>query len=501
MGPLASVLLGLALAHAVLYSIRHRLRPSRQQVNADPLLQDLGLDVRPLQLRWRTTFFNRTFVRLARCWPRLITLWFALGAVLASFAVMPAMLLLARTLIKALSFSTSVGQVESAPTVISAGEPAGDPEDAILLQPVLPGVNLPLSELGYYFAALLACSAIHEAGHAVAAVAEDVRVLSSGCLLLFILPAAFVDLPTDQLRSLRPWNQLKIFAAGVWHNAVLALACVALALALPTLMSPLYATGLGAHVYAVAEGTAVSGPSGLAEGDNVVDVNGCAVKDTGSWRQCLLQVLRDEPLRICVQKSMLDQHGTAKGENECCDSGSSQTSLCFVQVTSNETQKSHACLPVRSALQGSGGHFCGGLSSCPDATQCYQPLLSGRTRLLRVRRNQTEDDFLFVGDPAEVHHAAHVSDFAPIYSFSPPAWLPKSFILFCHYVASFSAALAVLNTVPCFALDGQHVTSALVDLLLAGHDRTFRAYVSFTFTVAGTALLAANLCVGLAKLT
>ena len=39
-------------------------------------------------------------------------------------------------------------------------------------QVMLPGVTLPISEIGYYVMALLLCSVIHEAGHAVAALQE-----------------------------------------------------------------------------------------------------------------------------------------------------------------------------------------------------------------------------------------------------------------------------------------------------------------------------------------
>ena len=39
-------------------------------------------------------------------------------------------------------------------------------------QVMLPGVTLPISEFGYYVMALLLCSVIHEAGHAIAALQE-----------------------------------------------------------------------------------------------------------------------------------------------------------------------------------------------------------------------------------------------------------------------------------------------------------------------------------------
>ena len=59
-----------------------------------------------------------------------------------------------------------------------------------------------------YFS-LLVCSVYHEIGHAVSAVSENVRVLGFGVFILFILPAAYVDLPTDQLRTKTSLQRLR----------------------------------------------------------------------------------------------------------------------------------------------------------------------------------------------------------------------------------------------------------------------------------------------------
>lgn len=37
----------------------------------------------------------------------------------------------------------------------------------------VPGVNLPISDIGYYVATLVICSVVHELGHAIAAVRYD----------------------------------------------------------------------------------------------------------------------------------------------------------------------------------------------------------------------------------------------------------------------------------------------------------------------------------------
>ena len=46
----------------------------------------------------------------------------------------------------------------------------------LLLQPVLPGLNLPASQVVHYLTSLTLASVYHEAGHAVAAYNCDIKV-------------------------------------------------------------------------------------------------------------------------------------------------------------------------------------------------------------------------------------------------------------------------------------------------------------------------------------
>ena len=50
--------------------------------------------------------------------------------------------------------------------------------DKLSFQVVLPGVTLPMSDIGYYIMALLFCSVVHEAGHAIAAIQEGIIGIS-----------------------------------------------------------------------------------------------------------------------------------------------------------------------------------------------------------------------------------------------------------------------------------------------------------------------------------
>ncbi len=115
------------------------------------------------------------------------------------------------------------------------------------------------------------------------------------------------------------------------------------------------------------------------------------------------------------------------------------------------------------------------------------------------RTNGGKLDFLFVGNPVEVYQGVDVTDYVPR-SPSAPVRLPGMVELLSHYVASFSGALAVLNVVPCFMLDGQHMTRVLVDICCSCYDDGVRSVVTLTFTIVGTVLLVLNILAGVCQL-
>ena len=54
----------------------------------------------------------------------------------------------------------------------------------LVLQPVVPGLNLPASQLLHYTASLGLASVLHEAGHALAAHTAHIRTLGAGLLIM-----------------------------------------------------------------------------------------------------------------------------------------------------------------------------------------------------------------------------------------------------------------------------------------------------------------------------
>lgn len=176
----------------------------------------------------------------------------------------------------------------SLPPVLTRGALSSPPAAAgpgRLLTPVVPGKNLPWGDVGFLAFATAVSVAVHEAGHAIAAASEGVRTVKVAAFLVAILPGAFVALDAEGLDALPPSRSLRIFAAGVWHNAVLCVLCWGFGAALPLLLFPLYSTGAQIVVTAVPATSPLH--RHLAAGDVIAAVNDAPVRNARDWLHAL----------------------------------------------------------------------------------------------------------------------------------------------------------------------------------------------------------------------
>ncbi|KAM4533817.1 membrane-bound transcription factor site-2 protease isoform 1-T1 [Odontesthes bonariensis] len=480
------------------------------RINYESWLASRGLMLSPFHLRWQTTMFNWLFAHCARINPRALYLWFNSGLVFGIAAMFGSVVLLIKTLQQTYAQMTTDN-----PRI--GGQQA--------LQVVVPGVNLPTGQLAYFFIALLLSGVIHELGHAVAALREQVRVNGFGIFVFVVYPGAFVDLFTTHLNLISPTQQLRIFCAGVWHNFVLCVSALAFLFLLPILLFPMYFTGAGALVNEVVQGSAADGPRGLSVGDIVTALEDCPVRGVEDWTSCLSHLSNTPQTGYCVPAASLQPswaHGRAfkrlDGTMDCC-SNNSLTDLCFSynkphgrksrdrEVTRTQrlfvTAHRYACMPVRKMVTGTPVcHSDGDCAAHSHATSvCVTPSLENQTRFIRVT-HPPNTHMLFVGYPPHLQYAVSLTNFIPRFGFLHLD-LPVFLETFCKYVVSLSGALAVVNSVPCFALDGQWMLNALLEatLVTVVTDRQKRELIGFFLLLAGSALLAANVALGLWMVT
>ena len=137
----------------------------------DAFLKRTGISLQFLRLRWHTTAFNRCVLRwgsAGNCYRSFMGKYFTLG-VLVTLSLIPVGLILL--------FITIFGGGSGESRTHVGG---GGTSSSVKVEILLPGLNLPLEEIGYYVATLLCSTVLHELGHALAAVLEDVPVTGFG---------------------------------------------------------------------------------------------------------------------------------------------------------------------------------------------------------------------------------------------------------------------------------------------------------------------------------
>jgi len=330
----------------------------------------------------------------------------------------------------------------------------------------------------------------------------------------------------------RPWQRLKVYCAGVWHNVVIVVAAVVYLYHSRILLSPLYSTGGGAVVSGVLPDSVISGKRGLQIGDVVIKVAQCPVKTADDWSRCLLnQAIHPDPTGYCVpvgyilqhhhqssayrlEKQALEIYNNNNNNNnnsqaideevsfsrECCHSNHTAKDLCFSYRTKDTLDNpKHACLPARSVSERPtcrvNADCLGGRRVKTDLVKsvCAFPAVENRTRLIRISRPPSSV-ILFLGNPLELRFSARVIDFRKRFRFLPVN-APAVFELCCKYLASLSGALALLNVVPCYALDGQHILAAVIDICMPASyfSRSTKGRVNRVILFVGSSLLFVNI--------
>ncbi|KAI9025250.1 hypothetical protein CLU79DRAFT_744718 [Phycomyces nitens] len=357
-------------------------------------------------------------------------------------------------------------------------------DDQVFL-PMIPGVTLPMSHLGYYLFALLFCGLIHEAGHAIASYSEKVPIQSAGVFVYYLYPGAFVNVPDQPLQLLTPFRQLKIVCAGVWHNAIL------------YLLTLLFLSGGLKACLLVCGWKTLEGSGGVS----VVDVRSLSPLATHLSTSSVIYRLDDYPLENNIidwnDFLLFDQgrHRPTQGfciekytDNlglECCEinddtpfgKSANETLSCFQDFRSAldfKKPEDLVCLPALDILASRDRKRCTTDDECE--TKCitpYMPSTGGQIVRIYARMpswvngpaEELDKVFLFEGELVDIWESVKVGILQPRF-WILPASLPHILELLLRYVSSFTLALALLNILPAFRLDGEFALGQILVLLL-----------------------------------
>lgn len=246
---------------------------------------------------YRSSFGLKTMNRLAGKFPRTLSVLGSIGVVVGFLG----MLLICVELV-----------LNTANMVLKPGVAPG-------IQPVLPveAKGVFFVPFLYWIISIFLLALVHEFAHGVMSRVHKVRVKSSGfaflCVLLPVIPAAFVEPDERVLKRKSFWKQWSVFAAGPVSNFLFALLIVGVI----ALFSPALAAAFdtaGVEVAALSENSPAAGL--LEEGDIIVGVNGASVASVKNLTDALSATIPGEMAEVETTKGTVSVALAANPKNE-----------------------------------------------------------------------------------------------------------------------------------------------------------------------------------------
>ncbi|KAI8875335.1 peptidase M50 [Backusella circina FSU 941] len=381
-----------------------------------------------------------------------------------------------------------------------------DEQNDQVFLPMIPGVTLPMSHIGYYLLALAICGSFHEAGHAIASFSEGVPIQSAGMFILYLYPGAFVNIPDQLLQNLEPLRQLRIMCAGVWHNLILYLfSYISLSGGLKLLLllmgwQSLEGDHRGVSVVHVRESSPLA--MHLPASSIIYQLDDFALNNNIiDWNSYLL----DEDGQHTIDTGFCVPSNYEYAMRDCCEItqdfpfGQSENASisCFSHFPISFDEK-RICLPTLKVLTLQEEWDVGRCKRTEDCHRqedmCvvpYTPMATGQVVRIYVRypswignEDEREQVFVFEGELVDIWESVKVSILTPRYWFLPSS-LPHILELLLRYISSFTLALALLNILPAFKLDGEFALEQLLTMILQPKDSstmTTRSVETHRFT-------------------
>lgn len=157
-----------------------------------------------------------------------------------------------------------------------------------------------------------------------------------------------------------------------------------------------------------------------------------------------------------------------------------------------------------SALYVTSQPSCRNTSKCAAGAEgeervCVFAALFNGTQLARITVKDHSRPVLYVGDLDELITYVTVDPLVGRFSWVPHYWA-ESVELVPKYLFTLSLALGLLNSVPCYALDGQYIVITCVNWTCKSFSRRRRQQLISLILSLGTLLLGANVLIGFVKM-
>ncbi|KAG9448066.1 hypothetical protein H6P81_014194 [Aristolochia fimbriata] len=434
---------------------------------------------------FKISVFNEPFYSFGRRNARFLRIWFTVGVGFSLTALIGATLILLQELAGALHIWNGASALRNLSSRTLFG-----------LSPQIPGFGASFMEAGYWVFSTVISVTIHEFGHAVAAASEGVRVEYVAIFLAIIFPGALVAFNYETLQSLPNAAELRIYCAGIWHNAVCCAVFGGTLLLLPLMLYPLYAHTENPMIVSVSSRSALSGY--LSPGDIIISLDGIPIHDRHEWMEKMVLMGTQGSIwkGYCVPNIWIAEgwnvqpldHFTCPDEFTAFTGGPCLNSSFFERDVSTESQIENIhCLAAKEVAKvkkcGNGWETLPiNISTCPclKDESCLAPVqqldvtwvevIYSRPHCLQfggnVSKNSLDLDFwgtgcinsfIFVGDVVSEAFAVQLTSYRPRLLFHFGVSFPNVLEKILLYTFHVSATLALLNSLPVYFLDGESI--------------------------------------------
>ncbi|XVE63066.1 hypothetical protein DITRI_Ditri06bG0170000 [Diplodiscus trichospermus] len=348
---------------------------------------------------------------------------------------------------------------------------------------------------------------------------EGIQLEYIAVFLAVLFPGALVAFDYDLLQALPRLTALRVYCAGIWHNAVFCAVCGLLFFLQPLILFPFYIHAEIPLVLDVAPASPLS--DFLSPGDAIVSLDGVHIHNVQNWMEMTALIDKkifqnssdshyfkgsgavDSRKGYCVPTALLEDSGKvqlAKNQSVCPNDlvaflkihcfdpsrledmsgedghlGRRENVLC---LNAKDIVKLEKCGDSRGSITRNGSScMCSQNESClspvqlpgstwveitysrPYATECLQrksSLLDTNFSSDAVEQ-KCGGTFVFVGDVISMAHSVHLTEYQPRWGFFLAEYLPNKLekSLVCTFHVSLT--LALLNSLPVYFLDGESI--------------------------------------------
>ncbi|KAG1765564.1 hypothetical protein EDD22DRAFT_774911 [Suillus occidentalis] len=400
---------------------------------------------------------------------KFLLMFYDTGSVLVIFGMFTAVVLLVWTMVSLLSSTflrvtvpdTSTSLLKRAVGV--ATRATAYPRVTHAVNPIIPGLTVPLKHLPLILLSLCISQIVHESGHAITAAIHRIPMLAAGASITFMFPAAFVTLPSARVEELSSLDRLRVITSGCFHNLTLWL--ILLAAAWSGIGQRMLLVGyedVSARGLIVAHVEADSPLSThLPIGSFLTALDDRSLKSSRDvWSTYLLEPTPTTYTQgWCVDTASSDDH-------QCCSDTdySASSSSCFVSFESKMEEYCTNPVAILSQIR----NRCDSSTSCLESQSCIKP--RGDQDILRITVNHagagTEDEriVLWSGPRYEVWEQVQTTHLGPRFGIIPLG-LPLILADFFQYLKLTNLSLYLLNSLPLPALDGSQLLMIVLEMV------------------------------------